>query len=317
MQDPKIVRSGFGAFCITVALASAWGVHAQKTLPPLPPAKVVPPPEIISGKQPLKDAKEPKYGDLVMYNIKHEDKTGLLIGTNFRYTEEDTVITGDNARYNRETKFLQATGNLVLDTKKYHITGGKADVDNGKKKLAIITENVVIVMKPSEKKEAAPTPKEGSEKDASLSDEKGKGVLITCDRVESQYKKKYIKMFGNLVFKQKVKKKNGTEIERILFAEHAEYDDKLEVLHLFKPVRGEDTDGQKAKFDTDVFVGTKEGEETLYSSGKMELRMVQEEDEDEDTKETKPSDKKQPDNKSKEAPPVQPKPNTPPPARKR
>lgn len=306
MQDKKSLKYSFGFLWGTVALASAWSVYAQKT--PLPPAKVLPPPEVTNGKQPPKEAKEPKYGDIEMYNIKHEDKTGILVGTNFRYTEEDTVITGDNARYNRDTKFLQATGNLVLDTKKYHITGGKADIDNSKKKLAIITENVIILMKPSEKKESPTPPKPDAEKDSSLSEEKGKGVMITCDRVESQYKKKFIKMFGNLVFKQKVKKKSGMEIERILFAEHAEYDDKAEELHLFKPVHGEDTDGQKIKFEADVFVGTKEGEETLRSAGKTTISVLQEpEDEEEDKK--KPSDEKTPSKQS-------PKPS-PPPTRKR
>ncbi len=285
-------------------LASAWGVSAQKqNNAPLAPAKVVPPPEIANGKQKPKNAKEPKYGDLELFNIKHDDKTGIATGTKFRYVEDDLVMTGDNALYNNKTEFLKADSNLIMENKRYHITGGKADIDNSKKKLAVITENVVIILKPSEKKEPPPPISKDEPNKADINEERGRGVTITCDRVEAQWKKKFIKMFGNLVFKQKIKKKDGVEVERILFAEHAEYDDKKEILHLFKPVRGQDTEGQKVEFETDVFIGTKEGEETLQTPGNMTLRIQQqdEEDEEDSTKE-----------KPKEKPPVEaPKPNVP------
>jgi hypothetical protein len=291
-------------------LASAWGVSAQKqNNAPLPPAKVVPPPEIANGKQKPKDAKEPKYADLELFNAKHDDKTGIATGTKFRYVEEDLVMTGDNAQYNNKTEFLKADSNLIMENKRYRVTGGKADIDNSKKKLAIITENVIIVLKPNEKKEPPPSTSKEETNKADINEERGRGVTITCDRVEALWKKKFIKMFGNLVFKQKVKKKDGLEVERTLFAEHAEYDDKKEVLHLFKPVRGEDTEGQKVEFEKDVFIGTKEGEETLQTPGKMILRIKQTEESDEED-----SVKESP----KENPPTgTPKPDAPKPNRKR
>jgi lipopolysaccharide export system protein LptA len=322
---------------VAVVAFSALAVQAQQ--PPLPPAKVTLPPDLANGKQKPKEAKEPKFANLHWQNWKHDDKTKISTGTNFRYESEDMTVTGDSARYNTDTKFLQATGNLVMENDKYHITGGKADIDDSKKKTAIITENVIIVLKPKKKEDPSPSAASAKEKEgsaASVSDERGRGVTITCDKVESQYKKKFVKMFGNVVFKQKVQKKDNMEVERILFSEHAEYDDKAERLHLFKPVHGQDTDGQKVEFETDVFVGTKEGEETLETPGKMTLRILQTEEDEENgdekakPKEAKPSDGKpqepQPKEDKKPAapakpptnpPPANPPPANPPPARKR
>ena len=56
---------------------------------------------------------------------------------------------------------------------------------------------------------------------------------------------------------------DGHFSQRTLTAEHAEFDGKTGTLHLFPPVDMKDTDNQSGHFDQDVFVGTKEGEESV------------------------------------------------------
>jgi lipopolysaccharide export system protein LptA len=245
---------------------------SQKETPSLAPAPVLPP---MKGEAPPK--KDPKMGNLSMVDWKHNDRTKISTGRDFTYKSDDVIFTGDSLIYNTEHKTLLASGNLKADDIDYTITGGKADVDDGKKKLAIITENVVIVMKPK-KKEAA---QEGDP--ANAKKERDRGITITCDRVENSYKKKFVTLKGHLTFRQEVEKEDGKKVTRYLTAEYAEYDGKAERLHLFKPVAGRDDEGQQSVFDEDVFVGTKEGEETIETKGKVVHTFIVPEDEEEGT----------------------------------
>jgi hypothetical protein len=45
-------------------------------------------------------------------------------------------------------------------------------------------------------------------------------------------------------------------------------------MHLFAPVDAKDTDNQEMHFKKDVFVGTKEGEETLKSDGPSSMTFI-------------------------------------------
>src|SRR5437879_1153272 len=106
-----------------------------------------------------------------------------MTGTGVTYRRDETVITGNKAQHNDETKILDAEGNLVLDDPKHHVTGDKAHVEQNKS-LAIITGNVVIVLKPEEEaaNNGAP-PATGSENDRQkVGSEKKHGGTITCDR---------------------------------------------------------------------------------------------------------------------------------------
>lgn len=303
--DIGLARTTVVALLIVGAVA-----HAQQKTE-LPPAKVTPP---IPGLPKEKSAQKEKKAHLSLDEPRYVGKTKTHYGVNLRYTAEDITATGNTAKYHEDTEVLEAEGNIVIDTEKAHITGNKVVVDDSaKKKLAIITENVIMEVKPKKKVDEAPKPgdkiqeKPGSkiakpdgetngakdDKKVSVSEERGRGITVYCDRVENEYKKKYVKMFGNLTFKQKVKNKDGKEIERILFAEHAEYDGKADKMKLFAPVHGEDTEGQKVEFNKDVLVGTKEDEETLESVGSMKLEIIQHDDDDDKTpsKEPKKDDK--------------------------
>jgi hypothetical protein len=82
------------------------------------------------------------------------------------------------------------------------------------------------------------------------------------------------------VFKQSFTDKDGKLIERTMTCEHAEYDGKLESLHLFKPVHYETSDGKVADSPDDAIIGTKEGEETLTLGHTTVLFPSIEEDEE-------------------------------------
>jgi lipopolysaccharide export system protein LptA len=237
---------------------------------------------------------------------KHDDATGIDTGRNFRYVEGDTTVTGAAARYNDRTKLLDAEGNLVMEDPKHRVTAEKANVDR-KKKLAILTGSVVLTLKP--KDAAAPPapndspppagkgavglapiqvpgkmpPSEENRTEANKQEDadqaRRRGGTATCDRLEDYYRKKFVILRGNLIFKQKFMQ-DGKEIERTVTAEHAEYDGKKEILVLFAPVHMTDTEGSVMDFESNVTISTKEGAETMQSTGKIKgSRPIEEEGE--------------------------------------
>ena len=228
-QSRKSFRMASG-FCLLAFAALSLRAVGQKPPKPLP------------GGPPLPNAaaKPPrKFSNFDAAEVTADEQTSLMTARDFKYTENDMVVTGEQGRYNKAKGQLLAQGNLVMDDPKHHVTGGKADVDN-KKKLAIITENVVMIVKPS----ASGSP---AKPDESVNSERKQGIVITCDRVEDYYKRKFVILRGHLVFRQKIKKKDGSVVERVLTAEHAEYDGATDKMLLLTPVKGHDSDGQTTR----------------------------------------------------------------------
>jgi lipopolysaccharide export system protein LptA len=218
---------------------------------------------------------------------KHDEQTQTGSMRDFTYREGPMTITGQFVRYDDKKKALIAEGNLVLNDNRYHITADKADVNYGKSKsLAILTgKTVVITLKPSDNGETtnpnAPPDSVRSREETAA--ERKNPVVITCQSVENHYKKEFIVLRGNLLFKQTItRKRDGKTIERTMTAAYAEYDGKKEQLTLYPPVKGSDTLGQEIAFEDKVIVGTREGAETLESAGKITLRLNAEETESED-----------------------------------
>lgn len=245
------------------------------------------------------DSTKPKerIADFDLEDQKFNNKTGIATGRNFTYREEQTVVTGQKVRHDTNIKHLFAEGDLVLDDPEHHVVGDEATVDystKGKTQgLIVITGVVIITLKPKQDPMPQPngaittapvTPPNGAKKEKAedVSSARGRGVVITCDRVESLYRKKYVKIFGKEVrFTQKLTKKDGKEVERVVIAEHAEYDGKKDRLILFAPVKATDSDGQVINFSDTVIVGTKEGDEWLESKGKSKgIIKIQEEEEE-------------------------------------
>lgn len=225
-----------------------------------------------------------KQAHILLHEPDMNEKTGIAKGHDVVYTEGDMKFTGQTAVYNKNTLELEAQGSLELDDPKHHVTGDKSHVYR-KKQLAVMTGSVVITLKPTPLDPNAP-PNPDAAKQRQFP------VIITCDRAEDSYKKDFIVLTGHLVFKQTILKDNGKMVERTLTAEHAEYDGRTSQLHLFQPVKAYDSEGQKSDFEKDVFVGTKEGEETLKSTGKsttiLNLDDVSNDDPAADKKDTPP-----------------------------
>ena len=182
-------------------------------------------------------------------------KTNMATGHNFTYTQGSRTITGDNGRYNNKSGVLDADGHLVMDDPEHHGTCQKAHVEETKA-LAVLTGDVVLTLKP-QKATPADNPND-------ISAGKNQGAVVTCDQVDSYYKKKFTVLRGHLVFKQHIPREGQEPLDRTGTAEHAEYDDKNEVLTLFPPVMGHDSD--ESEFysnDKKVVIVTKSGEETL------------------------------------------------------
>lgn len=286
---------------LTLVLGAGWATGQKQPMPPQGKS---------SGKTPAvapKSEQPPKgFAQFEMEEGDVNEQTGISAGRNFTYREKDTVITGDKVQFNNKTDRLIAEGDLIMDDSKHHVIGDKANVDTSAKKIAIITGNVVINLKPKaeptapqpnnavplapvEPPQEAGKPKENE----TVASARGKGVTIFCDKVESYYssKKKYVKIFGKTVkFTQKIVKKDGTEVERTVIAEHAEYSGLTDKLQLFAPVKATDTDGQEFNFSGDVWIDTKEGAEAMKSKEKFKgiIRVKEEEDEDKDAGKTPP-----------------------------
>ena len=209
-------------------------------------------------------------------SIAIDAKSGESHGPDFTYSDEresNLKVTGNQARYKQDKikklSIMDVNGNLILDDDKHHVTADKAHVDDSEGvKLAVITGNVVIVLKP----------KPELKKDASDSaKQRGKGATITCDKVDDYYKKEFVIFTGHFVVKQLITKDDGSILDRTVTADHAEYDGKLNMLHLFAPVDYSDSDKQELHCVEDAFVGTKEGEET-FKSGHTKGKILREQD---------------------------------------
>ena len=204
------------------------------------------------------------------------NKTSTLTGHHFTYIKADRVITGDNGRYDRDNGILDADGHLVMDDPQHHVTGQKAHVEE-KKALATLTGEVILVLKPDPNAAAANEKANGS----GVEGAKSQGAVVTCDHVDSYYRKKFSILKGHLVFKQHILRKGKDALDRNGTAEHAEYDAKKEVLVLFPPVKGTDSDGSEFTSDKPVTIMTKPGEESISGARGSFIGTVQEETDDE------------------------------------
>jgi lipopolysaccharide assembly outer membrane protein LptD (OstA) len=296
MNYPPTGRSFYGLAAFGALLAVSGSVslvaaahqsppspaQAKKAVPPSTAGKQVALPgfdkstdtHITSSGVPAPGGDPQKQASLDMDEPDLNEKTGIARGKNVVYTEGDMKFTGMTAVYNKNSRELDAQGSLELDDPKHHVTGDKSHVDR-KKQLAIMKGNIVITLKPTPPDPAVPA-------DPNTAKQRQYPVIITCDRADDSYKKDFIVLTGHLIFKQTIVKDNGKLVERTMTADHAEYDGKTNKLHLFEPVKAYDSEGQKSDFEKDVFVGTKEGEETLTSPGKAKINFNPDETSDDD-----------------------------------
>jgi hypothetical protein len=231
--------------------------------------------------------------------------------------EEGTVFKADLIHVNNKkgVQTANATGNMSVTDKQADVTGEKAVVYFARsKRLAVVTGNVVILVKPKkdDAQPAAPStppsgpapvsfqngkpvvePKTGQE-DESASDARKHPSTITCDKLEYEYakSKKHAVLTGHFKVVQKLSDKTRT-----VTADYADWYGLEDRLVLHPPVRVEDTKGQTGNSDYDVIVFTKEGNEALLmKKGIINIKVPEEEQDDTATppKPDNPADKKQP-----------------------
>ena len=206
--------------------------------------------------------------DVKFGQLEWDGKTNVIKGKDVVYTDGDVKVTGQTAVYNDNSKQLEAQGDLQIDDPKHHVSGDRSHVDR-RKQMATIAGSVVITLKPTPLAPGAPT-------DTDAAKQRRYPIIITCDRAEDAYKKEFIVLNGHLVFKQTISKDDGKTVERTVTAEHAEYDGKLNKLHLFKPVNAFDSEGRTFDFTADVFVGTKENDEKMSTPGPVTVHFPSE-----------------------------------------
>jgi len=231
--------------------------------------------------------------------------------------EEGTVFKADLIHVNNKkgVQTANATGNMSVTDKQADVTGEKAVVYFARsKRLAVVTGNVVILVKPKkdDAQPAAPTvPSTGpapvsfqngkpvvepktSQEDESASDARKHPSTITCDKLEYEYakSKKHAVLTGHFKVVQKL-----TDKTRTLTADHADWYGLEDKVILHPPVHMEDTKGQSGISEKDVTVFTKEGSEgMLMGRGTFTIKVDDTDEEDTTTppKKDNAADKKQP-----------------------
>lgn len=203
-------------------------------------------------------------------HVLHKDQNGGSGDLAIVQVEDgDTIINADKAHYNQDAETVDVTGNPRMTDPQADGTCEKAFIEYGKsKKVATLTGNVTIIVKPK-KKDVPPGPMPvslesgravaGQKKDDSDSP-RNYPATITCDKAVYDYDKtkKHAVLSGNLKIVQKLKDKTRT-----CTADTADWYGKEEKIVLHKPVHFEDTEGTKMEPEGDVTIITKEGEESI------------------------------------------------------
>jgi hypothetical protein len=191
-----------------------------------------------------------------------DQHTGITKGYQCVYKEDDATIKGDHAIWNENKRTLDADGHLVFDDSTHHAIADRAHV-NDITQTADFEGNITLLLKSSAPATTTGTDAGKSEDRDSL---KSHGATVTCDKLRDQYaeNKKLVTMYGHLVFKQSYKGPDGEPVERILTAEHGEYNGKTETMILYPPIAGHNNKGETFNQDKDIMtIGTKEGQETV------------------------------------------------------
>ena len=218
-------------------------------------------------------------------------KTGITTARNITYTDSDLIVLADYGKDFDKTKEMVAEGHLSLDDAKQHVTADKIHVyDEASKKLAVITGNVIIKLKPSNPKPVDPKlpvtiapviPPKGNipaKVEPAKSGEK-RNITIFCDIAEYSYKKRFLVLKGHLKFVQIITNEDGTQVTRTFLSEHAEYDMEAEQMILFPPSTYSDSEGKESEFSGKLKVTTTEGEESMSGVGLKARLPVKEEEE--------------------------------------
>lgn len=277
-MNPLLARlSAAGA----LAALAGWSALSQAQSPTRP-------------QPPKKEAPKEREVRIAYDEMVHSETTGEGEARKVVLVDGETQVMADRAKWNTKTKVLEGTGNLLMTDPQADGTSEKAVVywDKGKR-LAVLTGNVTITVKPRRKDtQPPPGPPPAGPAPVVLEEDRArvKGddeedsprrhpAVITCDKVEYRYARnqKHAVLTGNFKVVQKLKDKTRT-----LTARYAEWFGREERILLHGPVKWEDSEGNGGEAPGDVTVYTAENDERIIVPGKgTAILRVKEEDEEE------------------------------------
>lgn len=259
-------RPGIGA----AALAALAVIGAEAALRAQSPARKPPPAPPVAAAG-TNAARDPNYvyidGNLV--NSKRTQKGTVATATgNVVIWYRDTTLRTDAATYNDDTQIANSPGKLQVDDAQNTVIGDKG-VAYYKKRTAIVTGNVRIT--------ARPRPQDARAPQGSPRREFKDPVLITCDRVEYNWRTRVANAVDSLTVKFTLRERLWT-----VTAQRALYDGRAETVTLTGAVRGANEAGEEVNADSAVIV-LREGAEslTMESPKSLKFRVDTADEEDE------------------------------------
>jgi lipopolysaccharide assembly outer membrane protein LptD (OstA) len=251
MKRTRAIRFGrLGGALLAAAVSLSLGLSLRAQSPAV-------------AKKPAADRKlRIKHGDLGSYK---ETPAGAIstISGNVVFAYEDTTLNTDAATYNHKTQVATSPGRVQIDDAQNTLTGDQG-VAYYKTKKAAIRGNVRILARPRPENQNAP--------EGSLRREFKDPVIITCDRVDYNWRTRVAVATGDLTLRQK---------ERTVTADRAVYEGRQERVTLIGNVRGVTAQGDEIRGEKAVII-LREGAESLTLTGiKGGSFKVEEEIEDE------------------------------------
>jgi len=200
------------------------------------------------------------YGDVGQSKETARGTISTLSG-NVRIVSEDAVLRTNAATYQHRTQVATAPGRLQIEDAQNTLVG-KAGVAYYKTRTAEVRGDVRITVRPRPGDRNAP--------EGSLRREFKDPVVITCDRVDYNWRTRVAVATGNLLFRQK---------DRRVTAERAVYEGRLERVTLTGNVRGLMEDGGEGQGEKAIAILT-EGAESLTLLGVKKVRIPVEDEEE-------------------------------------
>lgn len=181
---------------------------------------------------------------------------------NVQIVSEDAVLRTGAATYEHKAQVATAPGRLQIEDAQNTLVGNTG-VAHYKTRTAEIRGDVRIIVRPRPSDAKAP--------EGSLRREFKEPVVITCDRVDYNWRTRVAVATGNLTFRQK---------DRRVTALRAVYEGRRERVTLIGEVRGVMKDGSEAEGEKAIAVLT-EGAESLTLQNVKKVRIPVEDDDEE------------------------------------
>lgn len=175
-----------------------------------------------------------------------EERKVLLTG-NVVFTQEDTRLTSQRVEWDRKQETAVFPGKLQITTSDAEATSDKGQA-LFKKRLGVLEGNVVLKYRPKPEKPGAETDKEDP------ATAMRKDTLLTCQKLDYDYKNKISVATGNVVIRQ---------TERTATADKVTFDQKQELLTLVGNIRVVDDQGQEFTAPGEARISIKKGQEWM------------------------------------------------------